>query len=774
MAVAVVCYFVLSVGYSSSAKFEVLFSEVVDNAAEEAEAVAVVSTAQKAVRQNPPAQDTAQSALVDYDADEMVNRGDGITRLVGNVTFHHNGAIIQCDSAFMHPDDRMEFFDNVVIEKDSALVYGDKVNYNQNTNLADVIAPIVKMMRGEAIMYSYNLQFNTETSVGTFKNGGVLMQRNNEMEAERGSFDANENYVTFYDKVAMRNDDYVIKTDSLGFSIDDQRLDFLARTDIWSDGDNFLQSDSGHYFSATKSYLFTSNAYVMTKDNEIWADTMRYYTETKQSYMFSDVQILDTTNSTIAFSDWAFYDDSIKSAVLAKTPSLRVWSDVDTSYLRADTILLVTMPLDADSTLTDSLENFSADRAVNSLDNASMTREQDTTAQPYSAVEDSSYKTITVRDTSVIEKMVADTVLRDSVVDGSVIIDTLITTKLINDTTIRERVVRDTTFFAVDSLVSDSLAVDSLQIDSMKVDSIAIDSIIMDSLAVDSLAVDSLKLDSLAIDSLSIDSLAVDSLTMDTVATEPQPDRLLKAYNNVRSWSRDYQMKCDSVVGYSADSTTNLFGLPVIWAQNNQISSDQVTVYTKNEKLDWADFIGKPVLSQQVIEGDTLLFNQAIGKVFELYFRENEIDYAYMSGNVQNIYYMQEGPREITAMVAIDCSDLTMYFENREPVKMNWKGKGSGPIYPMNQIPMTQARFLEGFTWQEDIRPLSRWDICKRVARSSYRAEVEKLKKPNFKITEEMNVDKSRLLKSGKWSDRIDVPTVTPEYFIERNRQLFF
>ncbi|MEG0656493.1 MAG: OstA-like protein, partial [Mucinivorans sp.] len=61
---------------------------------------------------DPPKKEQTQAqkeaALVDYKADVMLNRGDNIIRLVGNVIFHHNGAIIQCDSALRYDENRME------------------------------------------------------------------------------------------------------------------------------------------------------------------------------------------------------------------------------------------------------------------------------------------------------------------------------------------------------------------------------------------------------------------------------------------------------------------------------------------------------------------------------------------------------------------------------------------------------------------------------------------------------------------------------------------
>lgn len=739
---------------------------------------------------------TTQGALVDYDALTMVNRGDGITRLVGEVSFHHNGTIIQCDSAFMHPDDRMEFFDNVIIEKDSAIIYGDKVDYNQLTNKADIYAPIVKMMRGEATLYSYNLQFDTKTSIAVFHGGGILTQRTNEMEAERGEFDANASYVKFYDNVEMENASYYIATDSLGFSIEDERMDFIAHTDIWGKDGNFLQTDRGHYYSTTDSYLFTSNSYVLTSDNEIWADTMRYYTETRQAYMFSNVQILDTANLTIAYSDWAFYDDSVERAVLSDNPSIKSWRESgDSSYLRADTILLLTFKPGDSSKETLGGEQFRAGDASRSADNTSAPTSMDTMAM-----------TSVMTGDSIASNIMGSTLFGDGTaperqerseggraeggerperserpedIPAPERTDTIEVDTIVADTTIIETIPSDTTIIVqtVDSTElggATMLPPDAPQVDSLLADSLLTQ--ITQKIPIDSTIVDSTVIESPVMDSTAVQPPAQDSTAVVEVVEEPEPkdERVIKAYNNVRMWNEQYQMKCDSLVTFTEDSTAHLFGLPVLWYYDNQISSEQMIAYTKNEELDWAEFIGSPVVSQQVIPGDTLLFNQAIGNLLETYFTDNEIDYAYMSGNVQNIYYMKEGEREITSMVAIDCADLTMFFADREPYKLLWGGKGSGPIYPMNQIPPTQSRFLTGFTWQSDIRPKRAKEICDRFTRLTVRSERESLLRPLYPIRDEMTSKMKELLKKGTWRDRTEIPTVTPEYFIERNKELLF
>ncbi len=68
----------------------------------------------------------AQSpAAVDFRADVMssLKVGDSTALLlVGHVVFHHNGAVITCDSAIRYNDRRMDCYKNVVVNKDSTFI----------------------------------------------------------------------------------------------------------------------------------------------------------------------------------------------------------------------------------------------------------------------------------------------------------------------------------------------------------------------------------------------------------------------------------------------------------------------------------------------------------------------------------------------------------------------------------------------------------------------------------------------------------------------------
>ena len=87
-------------------------------------AVAGVFAARSGMRQ--PAPEEGGKKLIDLKSDLMgpVAPGDSVVFLVGNFAAQHNGAVITCDSAVRYSDMRIEFFGNVLINKNTTYIYG--------------------------------------------------------------------------------------------------------------------------------------------------------------------------------------------------------------------------------------------------------------------------------------------------------------------------------------------------------------------------------------------------------------------------------------------------------------------------------------------------------------------------------------------------------------------------------------------------------------------------------------------------------------------------
>ena len=270
-------------------------------------------------------------------------------------------------------------------------------------------------------------------------------------------------------------------------------------------------------------------------------------------------------------------------------------------------------------------------------------------------------------------------------------------------------------------------------------------------------------------------NLLVDSLLTDTAAmaipadsidslTAPRDSiyRLLKGFRNVKIYRSDFQTVCDSMTAISTDSTIHLYIAPVLWNENNQITSDVMDIFTENQQLTRAEFIGSPMMVSQL---DTTHYNQVAGKTMTAYFFNNQIYRNDVNGNAQTIYYMQDGePVEITMMGVIESGEISFFIEDKQVVQITYRGDPVYNFYPMDKIPPTQDIRLKGFKWEGARRP-SQAEVFDRRIRPSERERRSEMKHPDFPIMQRIDEHRKRLIEQRRWTDRNDqVDAATVEW----------
>ena len=261
---------------------------------------------------------------------------------VGDVVAYHNGAVLLCDSAVRYGENRIECFDNVLINKDSTYVYGDRVEYDGTTNTAQVFSPLIKMIDGQAVLYTYHFRYNTLNNIGEFYGGGTLSQGQMLLESKRGYYYGETRDAVCVGDVELRDSTYRIASDSLGFNMDTEVATFYKRTYIWNDKNEILSANRGWYDTRTEHYHFMSDAYVVTEDQEVWADEMDYYSVPNDVEMRNNIQILDQEQAVLAFGDYGRYWGVTGDALLTQQPSVISFYDTqaDSLYMRADSIFM--------------------------------------------------------------------------------------------------------------------------------------------------------------------------------------------------------------------------------------------------------------------------------------------------------------------------------------------------------------------------------------------------------------------------------------------------
>ena len=820
--------------------------------------------------------DEGDTKMVDLAADVVypydLGNDSSVICLVGNFIGHHNGAVITCDSAVRYGDQRLECFGNVLINKNETYIYGDRADYNGATNSAEVYSQLVKVIDGDATLYTYRFRFNTKSNIGEFDDGGVITNGDNLLEADRGFYYADTRDVIGVEAVEIRNETYQMKGDSVIYNIDTDNARFFTHTNIWNDKGEYLYADRGSYDQNEERYIITKNGYILTEIREVWSDSIDYLRNTGYALLRYDIQIDDTEQKVLAFGDRGEYWDEEGNALLTLDPVVISYDaeQGDSLFMRADTIWVHTRSTVRDREEAEAekiraaeeaaraaaeLERQAAEESMraDSLSAAENIAELPQPEEPESddmaevvgeaapesvekpaeptepsekiavepsdeAVEDKteSVETVSEAPESEYSDDEAAEVSEEDESESETPLSELskeerkaklreiaeqerAEKKKVSDAKKKEKAKAKAEL--LEAIAERRQAKKNIQLDKQaRRDSIAAakikaheeqrkqkmlarltrkgiklvwadaatlaqtDSITSaETFYWDSVA--HARLDSV-IDSWRLpdiedaDSVAVDSSLLDTVY------RIVRGYRNVRIYRSDFQAVCDSLSSSSLDSVIRLYIEPVMWHQANQITSEQTDVHTKNEQIEFAEFIGKPMMISKL---DTLHYNQVAGKTMYSYFRDNEIYRDDVDGNAQTIYYMQdEKTQELQGMMYITSGDMTFYIEGQEITGITYRGNPEYVLYPMDKIPETQEYFLPGFTWQENRRPVQD-SVFRRTIRPSVRDEKTALPLPSFPIAERIESYKKRLIEFGRWYDRHEKLTDDVIYWLDMN-----
>ena len=765
-----------------------------------------------------PAPGEGEKKLIDLKSDLMgpVAPGDSVVFLVGNFAAQHNGAVITCDSAVRYSDMRIEFFGNVLINKNTTYIYGDRAEYDGDVNEARVYSDIIKVVDGDATLYTYKFLFNTKSNVGEFDDGGVMLNRENLLESVRGYYYADTKELIAVDRVEMRNDEYELKGDSVVYDMTTDNAFFFEHTNIWNKDGDYLYADRGAYDKLDTLYIVTRNGYILTEKQEIWSDSLDFYRAKDHVILRHDLQLDDTEHKVLAFGDYGEYWKEPGDAILTRRPAVVSYdlSQGDSLFMRADSMFLFTINENAlrraaEAAKADSLARVTPDSTgghpvhradslpisqpvtdspghtepLSGADSVERSRMLDSLSRP--ELPDSLRGTDSLAAPAVdpLDTLVGDArkaYLKEQEIKAKAALKAAAAKakkEKLEQIAAKRQEKATAKLLAQKEREEKRLAARRLKAESklrarqaraarkgkvIPIDSTAlreIDSLIdrnaseMDSLLM--LTADSLAADSLAmtIPADSADSLAVPA---DSVY------RLLKGFRDVRIYRSDFQAVCDSITAISTDSTIHMYIDPVLWNQSNQITSDVMDVFTENQQITRAEFVGTPMM---VAELDTLHYNQVAGKQMTAYFRDNAIYRNDVNGNARTIYYMQDGePPQITGVGVIESGDCSFYIEDKQVVTIVYRKDPDWNIYPMDKIPADQELYLKGFKWEGARRP-TQGAVFDRRVRPSQREEKRHLAHPDFPLLKALEERKKQLIEERRWADRNDqVDAATVEW----------
>lgn len=272
-----------------------------------------------------------------------------IRRLIGNVEFKHENAIMKCDSAYMNPDaNSMEAFGSIHINQgDTLSLTGNHLDYDGNTSVA-VVTGNVNLRDRNMLLTTDRLNYNRRSGMSSYTTGGKIVDTENTLTSELGNYDSFSKEMHFKNDVVLINPKYVMRTDTMNYNTLTHTAFFFGPTTITSK-ENFIYCERGFYNTELEISGFTNNAYIKTKAQRLSGDSIGYNRKSGEGRAFENVSIKDTVNNILINGKYAEHNELTEHSLVTGHAEMIQTFETDSLFLHADTLSAVSDTLQKDS-----------------------------------------------------------------------------------------------------------------------------------------------------------------------------------------------------------------------------------------------------------------------------------------------------------------------------------------------------------------------------------------------------------------------------------------
>lgn len=636
--------------------------------------------------------------------------GEDVLKVYKGV-FEHQGTTLRSDSAYFYQKrNSFDAFGNVNINQGDTLnVYGDKLYYNGNTHVA-LVTDNVRMVDRDATLTTNYLTYNTATKIGTYTNGGKLINKENTLVSKNGYYFANTRDAYFRYDVILTTVDAIIKTDTLRYNSGTRISYFYGPTHIYGKDKDTLYTEKGEYHTVTEQAFFSkNNLYTQTskslKGDSLFYDRLKGYGRAVKNVTFNDNEQKVTIKGHLG----TYYRGEDRAVVTQSPYVIMVTEDKDST--QTDTVVNeapITAKKDKTAVAKKTPPVVKSKTAANKTTEEPATATDSTTVKPAPKIKrDTIYWGADTLETRIVtykvlrelqEKMrlagIKDTSLKDKPVPVKKIPLKLSTTKNLIAMPPAD-IKMDTSFFKSEYFGKPKV---------VPVDSAKLKKTLADSLA---------KKAKTAKDTIAKKAGPPKVVRPDSVYMQRKFDlkdtariRILTAHHNSKIFKSDLQAKSDSMFYSYADSTMRMFVNPIIWTQGSQISGDTIYFQLKNKKLDNMD-VWPRALTVNIEGTDSTYFNQVAGKKMRGYFVKDKLQRLFVDGNAETIYFNRDSTKKVTEMMRSVSSRIRVNFKDSKAENVTLYTKVGQDIYPVDKT-KDDDRILKGFLWKPKERPANK------------------------------------------------------------------
>jgi lipopolysaccharide export system protein LptA len=271
-------------------------------------------------------------------------------KLIGNVILKHEDATMYCDSAIIDIDaNYMTAFGNQVhIKKaDSVDVWGNFLEYFGDQKQARLTG-MCSMRDKTMILTTPELNYNTGTDVGNYMSGGRVVNKETTITSAIGYYFHQRSDAVFYGDVVLKSPERTIYADSLRYNTETEIAYFICKTKIVDNKDSsVIETEDGFYDTKKEKAYFGKNAVIHKENSYVKANSIDYDNKTKISIAQGNVIFSDSVQRTTILSNYIYSNEDSSFLLAYKDPLMISVSEdkKDTMYLSADTLMSYKIPV---------------------------------------------------------------------------------------------------------------------------------------------------------------------------------------------------------------------------------------------------------------------------------------------------------------------------------------------------------------------------------------------------------------------------------------------
>ena len=263
--------------------------------------------------------------------------------LNGDVCFRHDSSYMYCDSAyFFEQTNSLEAFSNVRMEQgDTLFVYGDYLFYDGNTQVA-YLRENVRMENGQVTLFTDSLNYERIPNIGYYFEGGLIVDSLNQLSSFYGQYSPETKLAVFNDSVQVENPDFTLYSDTLHYDTESKVATILGPSVIVSDSGT-IHTSRGWYDTVNNTSLLLDQSQVESGEKILIGDSIFYNRDTGMGEVYGNMSLIDTAQHVTLQGEYGYYNEQTGYAFATDSARFLEYSQVDTLFLHADTLQMVTV-----------------------------------------------------------------------------------------------------------------------------------------------------------------------------------------------------------------------------------------------------------------------------------------------------------------------------------------------------------------------------------------------------------------------------------------------